>query len=104
MIEELKDKEAIITDLKNENEYYSEENSQMKSIISDLKQEKNKVFEEKNLVINDLRDEIDKWKIKTETFERDLLYKVKENDNFKKNIEAVESKSDGYKKKLQELE
>ena len=68
----------------------------MKSIISDLKQEKNKVFEEKNLVINDLRDEIDKWKIKTETFERDLLSKVKENDNFKKNIEEVESKSDGY--------
>lgn len=76
----------------------------MKSIISDLKQEKNKIFEEKNLVINDLRDEIDKWKIKTETFERDLLSKVKENDNFKKNIEEVESKSDGYKKKLQELE
>jgi chromosome segregation ATPase len=76
----------------------------MKSIISDLKQEKNKIFEEKNLVIKDLREEIDKWKFKVETYERDLLSKSAENENFKKNIEEIENKSEGYKKKLQELE
>jgi hypothetical protein len=76
----------------------------MKSIISDLKQEKNKIFEEKNLVIKDLREEIEKWKFKVETYERDLLSKSRENENFKKNIEEIENKSEGYKKKFQELE
>jgi hypothetical protein len=76
----------------------------MKSIVSDLKLEKNKVFEEKNMVVRELKEEIDKWKLKSESSERELNVRVKEVEGFKKIIEEDGGKAENIKKKILDLE
>ena len=76
----------------------------MKSIVSDLKLEKNKVFEEKNMVVRELKEEIDKWKLKSESSDRELNVRLKEVEGFKKILEEEVGKAESFKKKILDLE
>lgn len=104
LTEELRDKETIISELKNENEYYAEEISQQKSIISDLKAEKNKVYEEKMQVIKQQKEEIDSFKAKINTLEREQTTKTKENANTMNKLDENTKLVESFKKKISDLE
>jgi hypothetical protein len=104
MNENLRDKEQIIEELKNENEYFAGEIRQLKSIIKDLKQEKILFYEEKNKVIKQQREEIESLKLSLNTIEKEKLKNMKDLENIKSISENTENNFGDSKNKIKDLE
>jgi hypothetical protein len=92
----LNDKKKIINDLKNENEYFAEENSQLKAIITELKSEKSKLYEEKTSIIKSQNQEIEDLKDKLQN-----LNKI--NKDSVNNSEKIKFENDEQNKQIENL-
>jgi hypothetical protein len=104
MNENLRDKEQIIEELKNENEYFACEINQLKSIINDLKQEKILYYEEKNKVVKQQREVIESLKLNLNNLEKDKARNLKDQENNKVSFEILENNFEKANNKIKELE
>ncbi len=82
--------------MKNENEYFAEENSQLKAIITELKSEKSKLYEEKTSIIKSQNQEIEDLKDKLQN-----LNKI--NKDSVNNSEKIKFENDEQNKQIENL-
>ncbi len=87
----MRDKQNIINDLKNENEYFADENSQLKSIVNELRAEKNKDYLDKTNIIKSQKEEIESLKLKFDNLNKEQRAQNTAADKIK--IELDESRS-----------
>lgn len=99
--EQLRDKERVIEELKVQNAYFDEENSELKGIVNDLKVEKKKVFDEKNEMIKKLKEENEQLSSKASNLQDQLDQYSQDKQKYNDQAVKLTKQSDTLKIQLQ---